>query len=225
MTQPERLTREQVAETGLTDWRPLLGRLRTRFGTGDFGTGMDLVTRIGEVAAAAGQHADLTLTEASLVVGVGEAAAGGVTQQDVDLARAISEQAEALAIAADPGGVTQLELGLDVDDTSRNAAYYAALLGGEVVNGEPYDASGQVPTVWWQTPPQRPEDEGPALPAQDFEQRWHFDVWVAEDEGERRVQAALAAGGRLVSDKAAPAYWVLEDPDGNRACICTPASR
>ncbi|NNM45562.1 VOC family protein [Knoellia koreensis] len=225
MTQAERLTREQVAEAGLADWRPLLGRLRTRFATGDFGAGMGLVTRIGEVATAAGRHADLTLTEASLVVGVGSPHAGGVTQADVDLARVISEQAASLGIAADTGGVTQLELGLDTGDTSRNAAYYAALLGGEVVGGEPYDASGQVPTVWWQTPPERPEDEGPALPKQDFEQRWHFDVWVAEDEGEPRVQAALDAGGRLVSDKAAPAYWVLEDPDGNRSCVCTPAAR
>jgi hypothetical protein len=36
---------------------------------------------------------------------------------------------------------------------------------------------------------------------------------------------SLDAGGRLVSDRAAPAYWVVEDADGNRSCICTPAGR
>jgi 4a-hydroxytetrahydrobiopterin dehydratase len=56
-------------------------------------------------------------------------------------------------------------------------------------------------------------------------QRWHFDVWVAHDEAERRLQAVLAAGGRLVSDRAAPAYWVVEDADGYRSGICTPAGR
>ena len=84
-------------------------------------------------------------------------------------------------------------------------------------------ASGQVPTVWWQDPNQG--DEQWALPEQPFEQRWHFDVWVPHDEGERRLQAVLNAGGRLISDRAAPAYWVVEDAAGNRACICTPAGR
>ena len=30
---------------------------------------------------------------------------------------------------------------------------------------------------------------------------------------------------RLISSHAAPAYWVVEDADGNRSCICTPAGR
>jgi 4a-hydroxytetrahydrobiopterin dehydratase len=92
----------------------------------------------------------------------------------------------------------------------------------QVDDGEPVDPSGQVPTVWWQEPD---GDETWALPEQPFEQRWHFDVWVAEDDAERRLQAVLDAGGRLVSDRAAPAYWVVEDADGNRSCICTPAGR
>ncbi|WP_346029389.1 hypothetical protein [Dermacoccus barathri] len=28
-----------------------------------------------------------------------------------------------------------------------------------------------------------------------------------------------------MSDAAAPAYWVVEDADGNRHCICTPERR
>ena len=80
-----------------------------------------------------------------------------------------------------------------------------------------------MPTVWWQEPDG--DDKTWALPQQPFEQRWHLDVWVAHDEGERRLQAVLDAGGRLVSDRAAPAYWVVEDADGNRSCICTPAGR
>ena len=36
-----------------------------------------------------------------------------------------------------------------------------------------------------------------------------------------RIDAAIAAGGRLLSDAAAPAFWVLADPEGNEACICT----
>ena len=129
-----------------------------------------------------------------------------------------SSHAAELGIDSDASGLTQLELGLDAALGPQHARFYSALLGGKVEDGEPVDPSGQVPTVWWQEPD---GDETWALPEQPFEQRWHFDVWVAHDAGERRLQAVLDAGGRLVSDRAAPAYWVVEDTDGNRSCICT----
>ena len=49
----------------------------------------------------------------------------------------------------------------------------------------------------------------------------HLDVVVPHDEACYRMQAALAAGGTLVYDAGAPAFWVLADPEGNEACICT----
>ena len=79
-----------------------------------------------------------------------------------------------------------------------------------------------MPGLWFQKRGERGES---TLPPQDPEQRWHFDVWVPHDEGERRLEAVLAAGGRLVSDAEAPSFWVVEDPDGNRSCICTPLDR
>ena len=39
------------------------------------------------------------------------------------------------------------------------------------------------------------------------------------------ARALEAAGGTLVSDEHAPSYVVLADAQGNRACICTSASR
>jgi hypothetical protein len=51
--------------------------------------------------------------------------------------------------------------------------------------------------------------------------RIHFDVSVPHDEAQRRIRAALAAGGVLVSDAHAPAFWVLADPEGNEACVTT----
>jgi 4a-hydroxytetrahydrobiopterin dehydratase len=44
---------------------------------------------------------------------------------------------------------------------------------------------------------------------------------VPHDEADRRIEDALAAGGRLVSAARAPAYWVLADVEGNEACITT----
>ena len=51
--------------------------------------------------------------------------------------------------------------------------------------------------------------------------RIHIDVSVPHDQAQARLEAALAAGGRLLSDAAAPAFWVLADPEGNEACITT----
>jgi 4a-hydroxytetrahydrobiopterin dehydratase len=51
--------------------------------------------------------------------------------------------------------------------------------------------------------------------------RIHLDVTVSHDEGPARVRAALDAGGRLVEDSAARAFWVLADAEGNEVCVCT----
>ena len=192
----DRLTPTQVRDAGLTDWRQLAGRLKARFRTGDFAAGLALVNRIGAVAEAANHHPDVQLTYTDVIV--------TLSSHDV-------------------GGLTQLELGLDTADDPGLAPFYPALLGSTVQNDEPVDPTGQVPTLWWQEPG-RP-DHPHALPPQAVPQRWHLDVWVAPDEGEPRLRAALEAGGRLVSDRAAPAYWGVEDADGNRSCICTAAGR
>lgn len=222
MTDPTtKLTHQAVLEAGLPDWRQVLGSIKARFATGDFATGLQLVDRIGAAAEEANHHPDITLTYPEVLVSLSSHDVGGITSRDLALAAEISRFAEELGAEADVSGLTQLELGLDTAAGERHAAFYAALLGGEVENGETVDPSGQVPTIWWQEPSQ----DGPSLPEPDVEQRWHFDVWVPIDEGERRVQAAIDAGGRLVSDAAAPSYWVLEDAEGNRSCVCTVASR
>ena len=220
---PEKLSATQVRDASLADWRQILGRIKARFRTGDFRTGLALVNKIGALAEAANHHPDIQLTYPEVIVTLASHDAGGITSRDLDLARQISSHAAELGIDSDASGLTQLELGLDTALGSALAPFYAALLGGTVEDGEPVDPSGQVPTLWWQEP--GADDQTWALPEQPFEQRWHFDVWVAHDEGERRLQAVLDAGGRVVSDHAAPAYWVVEDADGNRSCICTPAGR
>lgn len=218
-----KLTETQVRDAGIEDWRQILGRIKARFRTGDFATGLALVNMVGEAAQAANHHPEVTLTSTDVIVTLSSHDVHGLTDRDVDLAREISRRAAAVGIGADVSGLTQLELGLDTAFPQRLAPFYAALLGADLERGEPVDSSGQVPTVWWQTSAEA--DPQWALPEQSFTQRWHFDVWVPHDNGVQRLNAVLEAGGRLVSDAAAPAYWVVEDDDGNRSCICTPHGR
>jgi 4a-hydroxytetrahydrobiopterin dehydratase len=219
----ERLTPTQVRQASLADWRQILGRIKARFRTGDFATGIALVNRISDAAEGANHHPDIVLTYSDVIVALTSHDVGGITSRDLELARQISRHAAELGIESDISGLTQLELGLDTARGPQLAPFYAALLGSTLEADEPVDASGQVPTVWWQDPNE--VDEELALPKRSFEQRWHFDVWVPHDEAEPRLQAVLRAGGHLVSDQAAPAYWVVEDGDGNRSCICTPTGR
>jgi 4a-hydroxytetrahydrobiopterin dehydratase len=48
---------------------------------------------------------------------------------------------------------------------------------------------------------------------------------VPFEQAEARVAAALAAGGRLVRDDFAPAWWTLADAAGNEADVATTRGR
>jgi hypothetical protein len=45
---------------------------------------------------------------------------------------------------------------------------------------------------------------------------------VPHDQAEARLAAAIAAGGRLVTDKHAPTWWTLADAEGNDVCTWRP---
>ncbi|QKJ20955.1 VOC family protein [Microbacterium hominis] len=51
--------------------------------------------------------------------------------------------------------------------------------------------------------------------------RTHFDVYVPADQAQARVDAALAAGGRLADDSHAPAWWSLASPDNHGVDIAS----
>ena len=51
--------------------------------------------------------------------------------------------------------------------------------------------------------------------------RIHVDISVPHDQAEARIAAAIAAGGHLVTDKYAPAWWVLAEAEGNEARVAT----
>lgn len=51
--------------------------------------------------------------------------------------------------------------------------------------------------------------------------RTHLDVFVPADQAQARVDAALAAGGRIADDSHAPAWWSLASPDNHGVDIAT----
>ena len=208
----------EVAGERLDDWRWMLRALHARFATGDFATGLRLVEQVAAAAGRADHHPDLDLRYGSLSIRLSSHDVGGVTQRDVSLAREVSAAAARLGVLAEPERVLVVELGLDTASAAEIAPFWAAVLGQPTPPPDVtdlVDPEGRVPSVWFQDA--RAEPAGP--------QRWHLDINVAPETVERRVRAALDAGGVLVSDESSPAFWVLADSQGNRACLCTALGR
>jgi len=144
-----------------------------------------------------------------------------VTQRDVDLARRITEIAADHRVAADPASVGDIELGLDTARSATIAPVWAALLTGNADSqgrGTPgdeiRDATGRVPNLWFG------DADEHGKPGHGF----HVEVYVAPETVERRIAAAVAAGGTIVDDSDAPGLTVIADQDGNQGIVCTDIS-
>lgn len=203
-----------VDAEGLDDWRLLFTRLHARFETGDFATGVRLVEAIGAAADTADHHPDVDLTYPRVDVRLSSHDVGGVTARDVRLAREISAAAARLGATARPDRVSVLELALDTPDFAEVKPFWAALLGfvdNPHHDGELNDPDGTMPSIWAQS----------TDPHETPRQRWHLDLRVPPEVAQTRIRAALDAGGTMVSDERAPAFWVLADAQGNQACVTT----
>jgi 4a-hydroxytetrahydrobiopterin dehydratase len=224
------LTGEQIAGADLTDWRKLGQGLHARYLVADFGAGARFVAAVGAAGDALGHHprvtigagyVDLKLLSDDAVYHDDKGTdhvVEWVTQQDVDLARRVSEIAAEQALDADPASITAIELALDTAHAGTIAPVWAALLtGGTEAQGrvtigdDVRDATGRVPILWFQD---TDEHETPR-------HRFHVDVWVPPEVADKRIAAAVAAGGIVVDDSQAPSYTVIADQDGNKACVCT----
>ncbi len=206
---------QEIHDAGLDGWRKVLDRIVVRFETGDFNTGAALVTRIAEAADELNHHPDVDLRYPHLTVSLRSHDVGAITQRDLRLARKISELAQAAGVSAAQHAPDVLELALDTPDQGRVKPFWAAILGYAAGDDEVTDRAERTPSVWFQDTDSEEPDR----------QRWHIDISVPHDVAQERIRAAIDAGGTLVDDAAAPAFWVLADADGNRACICTWESR
>ncbi|MFB0834289.1 VOC family protein [Arthrobacter halodurans] len=227
------LTGEQIAGANLTEWRKLAQGLHARYLVDDFGAGARFVAAVGEAGDALGHHprvaighgyVDLKLVSDDAIYrddGGTEHVVEWVTQQDIDLARRITEIAADHMADSDPASVSDIELGLDTARSATIAPVWAALLTGSAESqgrGSPSDeirdATGRVPNLWF----------GDADGDEASRQRFHLEVYVAPEVVEQRVAAALAAGGTVVDDSNAPALTVIADQDGNRGIVCIDVS-
>jgi 4a-hydroxytetrahydrobiopterin dehydratase len=211
-----------VADIG---WRFLLGELAVSVPVRSLAQGSAVAAAaIAAAGADADGHLRADLRPDRVELSVADRSAGGVTARDTALAGRIAAAVAGLGLtpaasvtAESPRPVQALEVAIDAIDIPAVQPFWKAVLGyvDEAGGGGPscaiVDPAGQLPALWFQQmDAPRPQRN-----------RVHFDITVAHDEAEPRVRAALAAGGRLVDDSQARAFWVLADAEGNEVCVCT----
>ncbi|WP_229671267.1 VOC family protein [Salinibacterium xinjiangense] len=202
--------RQFYASDGVEDWRVVFDGVQTFFATGSFAKGVELVEVVGLLADAADHHPDVDLRYAGVTVRLFTHEVGDISNRDVALAQQISIAARELGIAADPSKVQTVQVSIDALDTAGVLPFWSAVLG--------YDRFGDEDVV-------DPLSRGPWLTFQQMDEprpqrnRIHIDVSVPRDQAEARIAAALAAGGRMVTDAHAPSWWTLADAEGNEVDV------
>lgn len=212
----ETLSGRQVEDARLSDWAFLLHYgvygLETRVHTETFAIGRQLVASIGQAAEDTNRTVDIDLRRSRVdlrLSGDGDGSGGsGITEVDISLARGISEIVLDAGAVMECASLARVELALDTPAWKEIGGFWAAVLNSEVVADGDWadvgDRNQALPLVWFQ-PSARDEPR----------QRWHPDIWIDPAQLQPRIDAALAAGGRVIDG------GTLSDPQGNKVCLCT----
>jgi len=213
-----RPTRQQISDAvDPVGWRLVLGAIYTEVPAPSLVEATEAASLAVSAVGADGQgHLTVDIRSDRAVLRLQSTDILGVTGRDVRLAYDVSGALAARGWQARPGAVQALEIAIDALDIPLVRPFWKAITGyadepGSELNAALVDPTGRGPEIWFQQmDAPRPQRN-----------RIHIDVDVPHEAAGARIDAAIAAGGRLLSDDAAPAFWVLADPEGNEACICT----
>lgn len=134
-----------------------------------------------------------------------------IEPRHIELARAVSAAARRCGASPDRAAVQEVQLAIAAKADAIDVGFWRAVLGYDAMaDDNAVDPLGHGSTVWMQ------ELDG----AKALRHAMHLDVSVAREHVAARLDAALAAGGRIVDDSHAPTHWTLADRAGNRVCIC-----
>lgn len=215
-------TAEAIAGTG---WRLLVGGLHAAVHVGSPAEAVGVVALAVDTAGDdADGHLRLDVRAGVVLLRLQTAEEDGISATDLRLAASLDAAVTAAGFALVPTTSDRagqvVEICIDAMHIPAVAPFWRAVLGyvdqhdpdGDLQQNAPLvDPNGQGPSFWFQQ----------MDVARSERNRFHVDVIVGEDEADARIAAALAAGGRMVSDRAARSFWILADAEGNEVCVCT----
>ena len=217
------ITAKAFAETeGLDDWRVVGDGACAVYRTGSMAESAALVGAIGKVSGVDGHPPAIDVRWDGVTVRLVTFVEGhgGMTERDAEIALAISEAAHGLGLTADPSAIQSLLIIPGAPDITAIMPFWQAVLGYTPRADSPeedlVDPRDRGTPLWFE----RMEEARPGgLGA------IHVACWLPRELAADRVQAALAAGGRMVRDEFAPSWWTLADAAGNEVDISTIGGR
>ena len=199
-----------LAAEGGNDWVVLYGGATAVFRVGSLSAAARLAETVAKLPGVASAGILLTLADSCVTIRLNRDL-WSLEPQHVMLAKAISTAAREHGAPSDRLAVQEVQVAIAAKRDAIDVGFWRAVLG-YVPMGEDnaVDPLGHGSTVWMQ----EIEQAKPLLHAM------HIDVSVARECVKARLEAAIAAGGRIVDESHAPSHWTLADRAGNRVCIC-----
>jgi 4a-hydroxytetrahydrobiopterin dehydratase len=199
-----------LAAQGVEDWVVLHGGAIAAFRVGSLSEAARLAEAIAKAPGTPGAGVLITLADARVTVRLTRDL-WSLEPHHVELARAVSAIAREHGAVADRAAVQEVQLAVAAKGDATDVGFWRAVLGYQPMAGDnAVDPLGHGSTVWMQ----ELEEAKPLRHAM------HIDVSVAREQIRARLDAAIAAGGRIVDESHAPEHWTLADRAGNRVCIC-----
>ena len=207
-----------LAAEGLEGWRIISDGACAFYPTPSFGASTKLVDGIGGIGGIDEHPPKLDVRHDGVTVRFLTKRAEGfrLTTTDLELAQAVSRVATERGLAADPAAIQSLIVIPGATDRSAIMPFWQAILGYQPRIDSPdedlVDPHERDAAFWFEE-----MDE----PRADGKGAVHVAVFVPIEQAQARIDAAIAAGGRMVHDANAPEWWTLEDPAGNQADIAS----
>lgn len=202
--------RDFLGAEGIEDWVVVHGGAVAVFRVASLSEAVRLAAAVSDAAGIEGSGVLLTLANESLSVRLSRDL-WQLEARHIELARRISAVVAQAGGVPDRGSVQEVQFAIAAKPHAIDIGFWRAVLGySPMAEDNAIDPLGHGSTVWMQ----ELDDAKPLRHAM------HIDVSVAREHVNARLEAALAAGGRIVDESHAPAHWTLADRAGNRVCIC-----
>jgi 4a-hydroxytetrahydrobiopterin dehydratase len=196
-----------LAADGVDDWAVLHGGATAAFRCASMVQAARLAEALAALPGFEEERAILTIRGGSLTVRLTRDL-WQLEGRHADLARAVSAVAREYGATPARETVQEVQLAIAARPDEIDVAFWRAVLGYvPVADDNAVDPLGHGSTVWMQ----ELDEEKPLRHAM------HVDVSVPREQAPNRLDAAVAAGGRIVVHGSE--HWTLSDRAGNRVCI------
>lgn len=203
----------------LPDWTIVDHRLEMSVLAKDFAHAIDFVNRFTEIAESQDHHPDFDIRYNTVRMRVLSHDVGHLTERDLKFAAAVNELIEELELKRQPAKVTRTQLVIVTPNSAAIKPFWQAVYDFRQSKRDSSllsDRSDVLPPIRFHELPdvQRSAEASDGAPG-----NIHLEVMVPAALAAQRLQSAIDAGGKLLSDAKAAYRWELADADGNRVIL------